>query len=444
MIIKKSSTRLARMLADPPEDVDALPYTLRNILFRLPSQIPALPYWRMTPGALAWNLQKGGYRVQSQSDEILVSDVLDTMLDYYWPSIEDIPERTFELLYRPRSILEFGSSSERKPPEFFSPSVEAKERDTAQLKLSKEVAESVLLAWPVTYPFLWTTYLELISALESVEVIILVPGPNWAEAIQAYLSSFAGRSRRQYLVVDGLIDIWVQDYVPLLTERDGKRLAAVTRYAALCMEDFLEYRELLDKAGRKVALKLGAKLHQLPITLDWGAFVYCGGEAVLASRKLDQVGKPQRTSVLEQLEKHLSVRICPIEADPMDPTGHLDGTVRFIDEETVLLASWEDDRGLANRQYAALRRRFKVIPLPRIPGRRSLLAPKTEYDAFGCYLNYIELPDRLIVPAYGLETDAVVSNLLAESFQKQVHLINCSLLSAGGGGLRCITKSLPW
>lgn len=225
--------------------------------------------------------------------------------------------------------------------------------NNSQLQPERENATTLIIAWSVTYPFLWEEYLGLIRALKTVQVIILVPEAGWADLLHCFLASHGMPGTRHYMVIPDLIDIWVQDFVPLLVKPDDVLIAVEAKYAAPGTDCFPKYRTRLQCASREVARQLGARIHRLQTKLDWGNFVYCVRKAVLNIQFLcdNNLGEDEARVLLR---RHLSLEATFIPSDPADPTHHADGTVRFIDEWRVFLERWEQGKRLFNRQHNAL------------------------------------------------------------------------------------------
>ena len=119
--------------------------------------------------------------------------------------------------------------------------------------------------------------------------------------------------------------------------------------------------------------------------------------------------------------------------DPLDgTTGHIDGTARFFDEDTIAIA--DSDWGAATkdpRAEACEEAGLEVVRIP-CPG---------EAD----YMNWLVGNGFVAVMAFGdLESDAGAQTALESLFPgRDVHLIDANSLWDAGGGIHCVTNDQP-
>jgi agmatine deiminase len=255
-------------------------------------------------------------------------------------------------------------------------------------------------------------------------------------------------------VVTNLSDIWIQDYGPLFTEQDRSHVAVIARYEPLGADHFPRKTciDPLPQAARELARVLADAICDLDVALDWGNIVYHGQSNGRASIVMTKVVKKQNgllglRAIRAQLESAFGARIVFADCEEDDPVGHIDGSVRFVDADTVIIPKYPEDYRPGRRNKELLERHFVVHT---IDGPESRLIPfcmgnkSLDYDAFGSYLNFIELPTAIVMPVFGVAHDQRAEAKLRNLFKKDVRTVNCDLLSASAGALHCISKSIPW
>jgi agmatine deiminase len=113
-------------------------------------------------------------------------------------------------------------------------------------------------------------------------------------------------------------------------------------------------------------------------------------------------------------------------------TGHIDGSARFVDEDTILIneSSWgaETEDALVQACKAA---GLEVI---RMPGPRD-----TDY------MNYLEGNGFVAGMRFGdAQADADALALYEQLFpERDIHMIDANTLWAAGGGIHCVTNDQP-
>ncbi len=154
-----------------------------------------------------------------------------------------------------------------------------------------------------------------------------------------------------------------------------------------------------------------------------------------------------RVASEELLQEALGVsRVLWVEGhDPEDlTTGHIDGIVRFVDEDTVAVAQWLVDDPSAQTTEDAARliaaAGFEVVRFP-VPG----------YVSYGgqelpaMYMNWLVGNGFVLGMAFGeADWDAAARRKLEELYpEREVVLIDAMDLWLNGGGVHCVTNDQP-
>jgi agmatine deiminase len=133
-----------------------------------------------------------------------------------------------------------------------------------------------------------------------------------------------------------------------------------------------------------------------------------------------------------------------------DTDGHIDTLARFANDETILYvtSNESDDPNFAslNRMEEELQgltkkngKPYKLVSLP------SPVITNAEGNYLpASYANFLIINHAVLVPVYGLETDAGVIKIFKECFvNRKIIPVNCRPLIQQYGSLHCITMHLP-
>lgn len=233
-------------------------------------------------------------------------------------------------------------------------------------------------------------------------------------------------------VIKGANDYWCRDFMPLQVRR----------------EKFVQfnYDPTYYQHPRYCHLKTSLKdLHfypaglvvKSPIILDGGNVCYFNNKAIMTDKVFKDNPSYDRNVLIRELTEILELdNIIFIPALPYEITGHSDGMVRFIDENTLFINDFRlsSSKSYWSRLLKALRQ-FDLFLLP-----NDLHKNKIKDDATGDYINMVTIKDLLLVPYYGNTTDDLVYRLLGKINSRcNVIPIEANGLSVKGGILHCVT-----
>jgi agmatine deiminase len=191
------------------------------------------------------------------------------------------------------------------------------------------------------------------------------------------------------------------------------------------------------------------------IILDGGAIEIFGKKGIISDRVISdncslwENGTPV---ILKEIKKLLKLEtLIVIPSDPWDFTGHVDGLVRFIDGNRVLvndLKGMEEKMQDQSKYEQDVFNRWKYNFYLTLDNAR--LNPKhltcevhrneKDDDATGIYLNFLHLDDKILMPAYTnlpdhnknakkelerIFTNKEVIPIIADEIAKKGGVINC-------------------
>lgn len=234
-----------------------------------------------------------------------------------------------------------------------------------------------------------------------------------------------------YKFIKSTKDIWARDYMPLKT-KSGRFISF--RYEPNYLK---ENPELRTDFRKEIAPAFSLEnLTYSDISLDGGNIVFSPSKekAVISDRVFDENREKNRTELIDELEKLLEAQviIIPSLKPSFDMTGHADGMVRFVDENTVIGNSSSLKYGLEYRIKSVLKKHnINVIDFPYFDSKGD--------SAVGCYLNFLETEQIIFLPVFDVDMDKDAIITAKNIINKKIVPININEIAEYGGVLNCIS-----
>lgn len=249
-------------------------------------------------------------------------------------------------------------------------------------------------------------------------------------------------------------DIWIRDFAPFLII-DSIAYKGIynpsyfmeTNRKTSFLDDektIFYYASFDDNVGRKIAEQLGFIVRNVSITIDGGNFIHNGsGIGITTNRIVSENESMSIQEINDFFKENFGIKkliILPVE--PGDETGHIDGMVRFIDSNTVIVAEYEQDykegHDFMNKIAKLLSSEFNVVRvLNETPKPQS---PDEFVSAFGNYINFLQVGNTIFLPQYGIiDKDKAAIQILEKYFKVVSVKKDIDKLSKLGGVLNCIT-----
>ncbi|SHJ66870.1 Agmatine/peptidylarginine deiminase [Hymenobacter daecheongensis DSM 21074] len=242
--------------------------------------------------------------------------------------------------------------------------------------------------------------------------------------------SASGLSSR---LLPGTRDIWARDYMPVPVP-SGQLVRF--RYAP----DYLrakKWQHLITNAT-SVCQELSLAAQESTLTIDGGNVVRGAGKVLLTDKVVRENPQISPSRLRRELARQLETdHLILLPADPVDFTGHADGMLHFLDERTVLLNDYSQEKTafwpqLRSALYAA---GLDWIPLAYNPYHNVSLT-----DAAGIYINFLRTKHTIVAPVFGQHEDEAALRQLERVFPTHtIQPIQCRELAREGGLLHCIT-----
>lgn len=232
----------------------------------------------------------------------------------------------------------------------------------------------------------------------------------------------------KYKLLNNTKDIWLRDFMPVKT-KSGKYVSFRYEPSYLANNPQLRTNFKTDIAPHFV----------LPVTysninLDGGNVVFSPSKtkAVITDRVFSENPEYDKNTLLLELEKLLEASLIIIPSLKSDMTGHADGMVRFVNENTVVANAPLSPFGFETKVKKALQNHgIEVFDFPYFDSNGD--------SAIGCYLNFLETEQAILLPVFSVDTDNKAVQTAKHIFHKAIIPVNINELAAYGGLLNCIS-----
>lgn len=171
------------------------------------------------------------------------------------------------------------------------------------------------------------------------------------------------------------------------------------------------------------------------INLDGGNIVFSPSKerVIISDRVFSENPEYSAAALIRRLGALLEAEVIIIPSLKSDFTGHADGMVRFIDENTVIGNDLPSKNGLEQRIKRVLL--YHGIDVIDFPYQRA----KGSISALGSYINYLEIESFIFLPTFGIDMDGYAITQARQTLPKKVVSIYVREISQQGGCLNCIS-----
>ncbi len=256
---------------------------------------------------------------------------------------------------------------------------------------------------------------------------LIQTNPTYKPAADRLFAAFESAGI-EYRLLCGTRDIWLRDFMPVQI-RDGSYVSF--RYEPSYLADI---PELKTNYKQDIASRFSFPVIYSDINLDGGNVVLSPSKekVIISDRILIENPSYTQTELIKTLEHQLQAQIILIPSLKSDMTGHTDGMVRFVNENTVVGNRVPSKNGLEQRIKLVLQNHgIDVIDFPYFS------SPKD--SAVGCYLNFLETERHIFLPVFDNAMDDKAIATAKEIFSKIIVPVNINEIAKEGGVLNCIS-----
>jgi agmatine deiminase len=319
--------------------------------------------------------------------------------------------------------------------------------DEVILPAEFEPIKTVLIAWPIYYPYNWIQHANFIKAITEAhaDVHIVLPNKFWQKGVEVFLSINEVPLDRVRFIHTPIDNVWIRDYGPTAVYQKS------TGKTCLIANQYLPNGEPFHKKDVEVPIEIGRyygfPVYRLPIIIEGGNIISDGkGTSIM----FDSVLKRNPDITEEMLEKILKDyygihRLILLECLSGEITGHVDMVVRFVDADTIMIAEsdpgykWHEDFEKIAIKLSALTsatgNRYRIIRVPVADNNNDSLN-------FWSYINSLIVNDTVIVPIFGVSQDSKSLEIYRKAMpHHKIKAINMRNYQVGS--LHCQSKEIP-
>lgn len=234
----------------------------------------------------------------------------------------------------------------------------------------------------------------------------------------------------------GTKDIWAVDFMPVQISRD--KFVRFT-YNPDYLKRKKYHKTVSDVDSICKAIKLITTKSKLIV--DGGNFSRTTDKVIMCDKVFHENKNLSEKELINQLQNLFEVdKLFFVPWDINDFTGHADGMVRFIDNDTVLINDYSKENAEFQRCFRMSLHNagLEYIELPYNPPNDPTLI-----SARGLYLNYLQMKQGIIVPTFKSKYDDQALRVLEQVFKGQtIRTVVSKDLADEGGILNCITWNI--
>ena len=231
-------------------------------------------------------------------------------------------------------------------------------------------------------------------------------------------------------------DIWAKDFMPIQMSKDN---FVQFTYDPDYLKP-LKYQNLLSDTD-DVCRKMDLIPKQSNIVLDGGNVIRGKKKVIICDKVFHENPHMSRSQLTDEISVLLNTnQIIFIPWDRNDFTGHADGMVRFVDDNTVIINEPTNENPEIEKQLRSILKyaRLDIIEIPYMPS-----CDPAFVSAKGLHLNFLHMKQAIIVPVFNQSTDDKAIMILENIFEGQkIVAMDCNEISAEGGVLNCISWNI--
>lgn len=231
-------------------------------------------------------------------------------------------------------------------------------------------------------------------------------------------------------------DVWAVDYMPIQIELK-KFVRFVYNPSYLQTKKYLKTISDVDE----ICKAIGIETFKTDIVIDGGNVTRWRNKVIMTDHVFKDNPNFERKQLIKELYELLQVdKIYFVPEQPGDFTGHSDGMVRFVDEQTVIINDYKQEKEEFFRAFeiAIHNTGLNYITIP-----YNVYDNKSNDHANGDYINYLQMENTVIIPTFNMKEDELAVRQLETIFSGQnIQTIESNEIAYKGGILNCITWNI--
>lgn len=240
----------------------------------------------------------------------------------------------------------------------------------------------------------------------------------------------------KYELLPNTKDVWAVDYMPIQID-----LKKFVRF--IYSPSYLQSKENLKTISNVDAIceDIGIDTVKSNIIIDGGNVTRTTDKVIMTDRIFIDNHQHDRKQLMNELRNLFEVdKLFLVPEQPHDFTGHSDGMVRFIDENTVVINDYINEK---KSFYKAFEISIHNTGLDYIKIPYNVYENKNYDQARGDYINYLQMENTVIIPTFGMKEDDKVVKQFEHIFAGQtIATVPSNEIADDGGILNCITWNI--
>ena len=234
-------------------------------------------------------------------------------------------------------------------------------------------------------------------------------------------------------------DEWARDYMPIQTA--AKRLIKF-RY-----QPSYEPRANWTEPKKVIkANRLRTHFSEHNINLDGGNVVKWKDKVIISDRVIIENHTYENSPdlLIDRISEDLQTQVIVIKAheEKADMTGHADGMLRFVNENTLIGNRLSDELKPIRDSIEQMLEKydFNYIDLPFFEDKTN-----NHYSAIGTYVNFLEIADVILFPIFGhpkQKNEEALEIMMSTFPDRKIIPIDIDEVGKDGGLMNCISWCL--
>lgn len=231
-------------------------------------------------------------------------------------------------------------------------------------------------------------------------------------------------------------DVWAVDYMPIQIDQNQ-----FVRFAYNPI--YLQTKKYLNTISDvdTICELIGIEITKSNIVIDGGNVTKTTDKVIMTDRIFKDNPRFERKKLITELQKYFQIdKLFFVPEQPKDFTGHSDGMVRFIDEQTLVINDYKAEKKEFSRAFEIAIHNIGLdyIKIPYNPYHN-----KNYNQANGDYINYLQMENTIFIPTFGIKEDEQVVKQFEQIFAGQnIKTIESNEVANQGGILNCITWNI--
>jgi len=257
------------------------------------------------------------------------------------------------------------------------------------------------------------------------------------------LENAIGKFDIPFSYLNGTCDYWIRDYLPIQIGANQFVQFSLTRdyYYQKDRHKWTNPAPICKALGIDPTIPI---YNGKPIYLDGGNVILNPSrtKAILTEKVFADNDIP-RCILSEILQQVLQVeQVIFIPLDPTEDSGHADGMVRFVNENTVVANDYSNadiPQNFKDRFYGTLQKNGLDVLL--VPYNPVSIKTNGYWSAAGCYINFLQVGTKVFLPSF---EDTIYDKAAILRFDEifgaaNVIAVPSREVALGGGVLNCIS-----